>query len=87
MRVIEQQLPDTKLGVSSLFIRNDERVLNNKLTAKNKLLTRFCNSNGWDFIDNSNIGNDCLNHGGLHFNRSGVIKLAGNFRYFINNNN
>ena len=28
MRVIEQQLPDTKLGVSSLIIRNDEQVLN-----------------------------------------------------------
>ena len=57
IRVIEQQLPDTKLGVSSL-IRNNDQVLNNKLTAVNKSLTRFCKSNGWEFIDNSNIGSD-----------------------------
>ena len=28
-----------------------------------------------------------LNQGGLHLDRNGVIKLAGNFIYFINNNN
>ena len=81
-RFIERESPSTKLTVSSLIARKDN--LDRKVKNVNKTLRSFCNSNGWTFISNENIDASCINKGGLHLNRKGVYKLAGNFRNHIN---
>ena len=83
-RFIEQESQSTKLAVSSLMVRKDD--LHRKVNNVNKTLRSFCNTNGWTFISNENIDASCINKGGLHLNRKGVYKLAGNFRNHINNN-
>ena len=80
-RFIERESPLTKLAVSSLIVRKDD--LDRKVKNVNKTLRSFCNSNGWTFISNENIDASCINKGGLHLNRKGVYKLAGNFRNHI----
>ena len=81
-RFIARESPSTKLAVSSLIVRKDD--LDGKVKNVNKTLRSFCNSNGWTFISNENIDASCINKGGLHLNRKGVYKLAGNFRDHIN---
>ena len=81
-RFIERESPLSKLAVSSLIVRKDD--LDRKVKTVNKTLRSFCNSNGWTFISNENIDASCINKGGLHLNRKGVYKLAGNFRNHIN---
>ena len=83
-RFIEQESQSTKLAVSSLIVRKDD--LDRKANNVNKTLLSFCNSNGWTFISNENIDASSINKGGLHLNRTGVYKLAGNFRNHINSN-
>lgn len=80
---IERKTPSTKLTLSGIINRSDDQGLDRKV---NKALRSFCNSNGWKFLSNENIDTSCLNSGGLHLNRRGVYKLAGNFREVINGN-
>ena len=83
---IERETPSTKLTLSGIINRSDDQGLNRKVPKVNKALRSFCNSNGWKFLSNENIDTSCLNSGGLHLNRRGVYKLAGNFREVINGN-
>ena len=81
---IERETPSTKLTLSGIINRSDDQGLHRKVPKVNKALRSFCNSNGWKFLSNENIDTSCLNSGGLHLNRRGVYKLAGNFREVIN---
>ena len=83
---IERETPSTKLTLSGIINRSDDQGRNRKVPKVNKALRSFCNSNGWKFLSNENIDSSCLNSGGLHLNRRGVYKLAGNFREVINGN-
>ena len=46
----------------------------------NKLLSRYCNQNGWQLLRHNNIS---LNDGGLHLNDQGVSVLVTNLTRFL----
>ena len=81
---IEHDLPSTSIGISGILNRKDDESLNENIKQVTKTLRGFCNSNGWKFISNQNIGPDCLNQGGIHLNRKGIFKLASIFKDMIN---
>ena len=62
-----------KIIVSSLLVQDDK--LNEKASKVNHFLKSKCSHEALGYIDNSNITNDHLNKGGLHFNLS--------YRYLI----
>ena len=78
--------PATKIGVSGIILRQDQKALNDKIAKINSVLNTSCTRNGWYFIDNGRIDKDCLNRGGLHLNRKGIFNLATNFKSFITSN-
>ena len=79
--IIKAEHPSIDVAVSSIIFRSD---VNSKIDEVNRLLSSFCQSKNWVFIDNSNIKEDSLNRSGLHLNRKGVYRLASNFREYIN---
>ena len=46
----------------------------------NKSLRTFCVDNDMTYVDNTNIGVEALQKGGLHLNRTGTIHLGMNFK-------
>lgn len=82
---IKKDNPEIKVALSTIIKRKDDHSLNGKITKVNSSLRNFCQSNDIDFICNDNLDEDCLNRGGLHLNKKGILDLANNFRTYINN--
>ena len=80
---IKKDLPSTKIAISGLICRKDEK-LNNNIKQVNDVLKKSCNSNNRKFISNHNIGNDMINGSGVHLNRKGVYTFASNLKLAIN---
>ncbi|CAB4040800.1 Transposon Ty3-G Gag-Pol poly [Paramuricea clavata] len=80
---IKKDLPSTKIAISGLICRKDEK-LNNNIKQVNDVLKKSCNSNNWKLISNHNIGNDMINGSGVHLNRKGVYTFASNLKLAIN---
>ena len=60
--------------------RSDDESPAVKVSGVNKLLKTFCNQNGWEFVDHSNVSPEHgLNRSGLHLNAKGTARLAANF--------
>ena len=78
---IKQHDKNVKIALSSITHRNDRH--QNSAQQVNKLLHGFCVSNNIDFINNANVGDDCLSRDGLHLNPKGVFTLATNFKDYI----
>ncbi len=78
----KQRFPCSQIGLSSITIRNDID-LSTKVMDVNKKIEEFCNNMGFEFIDNQNIDNSCLNGSNLHLNSKGSAYLAVNFIKFI----
>ena len=49
-----------------------------EITKRNQSLQNYCNGNNILFVDNSNIGSDCLNNSKLHLNKTGNSIFANN---------
>ena len=49
----------------------------------NKKIEEFCDKRDFEFIDNQNIDNSCLNGSNIHLNSKGSAYLAVNFIKFI----
>ena len=81
---VNSQGSSIKIAISSIIHRSDDLSLNAKICQINENLKKSCLDNDLEFICNDNIKNDCLNTGGLHPNVKGTIKLAANFRKFVN---
>jgi hypothetical protein len=79
---VKQRFPSSQIGLSSITIRNDID-LSTKVMDVNKKIEEFCNNMGFEFIDNQNIDNSCLNGSNLHLNSKGSAYLAVNFIKFI----
>ena len=43
----------------------------------------LCDEHNFDFINNDNINDNCLNTGGLHLNPKGIYTFASNLRNYI----
>ena len=70
---IEKLCPTYKITVSNIIYRSDNGKAS--LTVKNVIY----NLDGLNFVDNRNIGGNCLNNSGLHLNDTGYGKLAIHF--------
>lgn len=80
--MIIKKSPSTKVAISSLIVRRD-RNLSMKIKSVNKLLLSTCAANNWQFINNANLDESCLNQRGLHLNRKGSGILSRNFSNII----
>ena len=86
---IKQEHPSVEIAVSSVFRRNDakssdeKKVMDGKILEVNKLLRNLCDEHNFDFINNDNINDNCLNTGGLHLNPKGIYTFASNLRNYI----
>ena len=82
---VKQDSPNTRVGISSLLVRNDSDALLAKAKQVNVLLNEYCIRNKLAFLDNSNISTKHLNSKGLHLNKHGSWVLQENLRKFANN--
>jgi len=79
---VQSDSPSTQVSISAILFRRESELWT-KAQEVNKLLRRFCNNRGWDFILNDNIDAGCLNRGGLHLNLKGVRELSSNYSTHI----
>ena len=75
-RMIENE-SDAEVIISEIITRSD-KTPEDHIKATNKLLSKYCNQNGWGLIKHNNIHKDHLNESGLHLNDQGVSLLASN---------
>ena len=81
---IRKEQPTVKIAFSSIVHRTDDRSLNRCTDQVNRSMESFSTQSGVDYISHDNISEDCLNSGGLHLNRKGVLNFASNFRKYLN---
>ena len=72
---VEKVLPDCNLCVSNLTLRTDNAKVSLIVNNVNQHLSTL----QLDIIDNNNISNAGLSHGGLHLNSQGLGKLSISF--------
>ena len=84
-QMIETELNDAScVAISGLIFRDDHPDVNEKISAVNKNISKFCNDRGWGFISNENIDpKKSLDNSGLHLNRSGTGQLVSNFLSYL----
>lgn len=79
--------PSTKVTISSLTCRNDNKLLNKKVNEVNNRLRTLTLQPGqnWKILWHYNITAIHLNARGLHLNHEGTDILSSNFSKYINN--
>lgn len=75
--MIATNSPHTKLTISAITQRFHEDSFKKKITGCNKGLRKFCNPNGWSFVEHPNIDETCLKQ--LHLSKNSNAILASNF--------
>ena len=80
-RMIESE-SEAEVIISEVITRSDKTPEDHIITV-NKLLSRYCNQNGWQLLRHNNISKDHLNDGGLHLNDQGVSILVTNLTRFL----
>ena len=83
--LISSSSPSTKVTISALTQRIDDKSLGKKVTECNKIIKSFCNQNGWVLVQHPNIDLSCVNSQKLHLNRKGIAILASNFVNHLTN--
>jgi hypothetical protein len=78
---LESVINDAHDDPYSVSIKSD------RISTVNKQLQELCIKNGFDFINNSNVDNTCLNGSQLHLNAKGSAFLATNFIKFLRGSN
>ena len=66
--------------MAALLLRGVCFELNIKIKSLNESLRKFCVGNDMTYVDNTNIGVEALQKGGLHLNRTGTIHLSMNLK-------
>ena len=79
---VKQRFPSSQIGLPSIINRNDIELSTNIMDVHKKI-EELCDKRGFEFIDNQNINNSCLNGSNLHLNPKGSTYLAVNFIKFI----
>ena len=80
---IEEYSPETKVVISEIISRFDDSSLMPKIVNLNARLKQVCDNYSWGFITHKNIKANYLNPYGLHLNKQGFTKLAGNFIEYL----
>ena len=70
--------PNVRIAVSSIFLQKYETPKNLHIVETNAALERFCFSNGWDFVNNSNIPFKHIDQWGMHLTPEGYRLFASN---------
>ena len=78
---VKTEMPNCKVGLSSIVQRKDKPYLKQKLDTVNNKLYDICANNNWTFIDNSAIQD--FTHDKLHPNARGLSFLARNYQTFL----
>ena len=81
---INDESPETKVGISTLMIRNDNNNISVKVNQVNCILKDICSQRKIPLFVNTNIISTHLNSKGLHLNRQGSATLQRNFKDFAN---
>lgn len=76
--------PTTKVTISSLTVRTDNNLLNDKAIQVNSYLSTYARQYDWPILSNSNITTSHLNASGLHLNIKGTNILSSNLSKHIN---
>ena len=63
--------PNIKVSVSSIFLQKYDTPKNLEIVETNAALQRHCLSNGWDFINHSNIAFKHIDTNGMHITPEG----------------
>ena len=74
-----ESIDSARVTFSSIIKRADKPELNHKIMQINDKLKSLCLENGYDFIDNINIGFRHLGRDKLHINKEGQRLLAVNY--------
>ena len=82
---ISEKHPSTRIIISELITRTDQKDLEPKIREVNSILTKCCRQRNWGLIRHNNIGANHLNNYGLHLNKLGTAVLAKNIIKFLNN--
>ena len=80
---INANMPNTKLILSEVIVRNDDPQLMIKVKEVNSKLSQVCLSNRWDLLTHGNILVKHLNPYGVHLNKQGTSILAKNLSDFL----
>ena len=80
---IKRTSAETKIAISSVFIRKDQRDIERKVRELNVNLKRFCDENLITFLCNDNIDESCLGVKKLHLNKKGSSIFARNLINFM----
>ena len=78
--IISKKLKNVAL--SSVVYRNDPR-LDAKIRIVNNHIRSTCARHGFMYVENDNIDESCLSNDHLHLNRTGLDRLAVNFKLVI----
>ena len=76
--------PNIRIAVSSIFLQKYETPKNLHIVETNAALERFCFSNGWDFVNNSNIVFKHIDQWGMHLTPEGYRLFASNLNTHLN---
>ena len=74
---------DHRCNISELITRSDVSAYNNKVKSVNKKLREITTETKIGFVEQSNIGYEHLNFGGLHLNKRWDGALALSFIRYI----
>ena len=76
---VKKKSAHTKIIISSLLIRQDQRNIEGKIKEMNNDINAFCDENLVKFLSHENIDGSCSGKGKLHPNKKGKAYLAKNF--------
>ena len=76
--------PNIRIAVSSIFLQKYETPKNLHIVETNAALERLCLSNGWDFVNNSNIVFKHIDQWGMHLTPEGYRLFANNLNTHLN---
>ena len=83
---IKVNSPNTKLVLSAIITRQDNREYGIKVGTMNERLKKFTNKNNIDLICHTNIDESLLNPKKLHLNKKGYSYLANDFINYLDKN-
>ena len=75
--------PNVRIAVSSIFLQKFETPKTLNIVETNAALERFCFSNGWDFVNNSNIAFKHIDQWGKHLTPEGYRLFASNLNIHL----
>ena len=73
---IVKKSPRTKVTISELTLRTDNKKINDKVTKFNELLKKACINSKLTVIEHTDIGDQCVNQSGVHLNKKGTSLFA-----------